>query len=402
MVTIAARFAEHEAELIENWRRYRDGGRVPVDDTVVVEPAPEIEASADVSPSQAPEPAAPPIAPPEPDPVVRAFEATRYAEELQRNPAALQQIQQQAQQRAIEHRINSIAGLTDHKKDFLREHPEMLEDHNARAVTFYYQQALRAGIPDDTAAMNAYILDGLKQARRDQRYEDATMAMDAMDIPLPQPVKTAESLNREVDAVHSTNAAASARDIIGELAERIKGGEFTPPRKNSIPVSAPVSREPPTPSGRKPSMPNKVTLTPEERQIARNAFGPVKGRNGEWVDLTNEQKERLYAVNKAKLAQLRGSGEYPEPERNRCVVASRPRPSSSCGRCCSKLASRHRRTRPGRLPSRMRARPCSTFSATWQRRFRSPITKEGTCRSRPVSTRRCSTWTPSIRRSRHA
>jgi hypothetical protein len=57
-------------------------------------------------------------------------------------------------------------------------------------------------------------------------------------------------------------------------------------------------------------------LTPEERASARNSFGPAKDRNGNWIDMTNAQKERLYAQNNAKLARHRASGKYPEPERN--------------------------------------------------------------------------------------
>lgn len=78
--------------------------------------------------------------------------------------------------------------------------------------------------------------------------------------------------------------------------------EATPPKQRSIPMSAPVSRDVPTPSGeRQPS--SKVTLTAEERQIARTSFTS---------DMTNAQKELLYARNKAKLARMKANGEYQE------------------------------------------------------------------------------------------
>jgi hypothetical protein len=51
-----------------------------------------------------------------------------------------------------------------------------------------------------------------------------------------------------------------------------------------------------------------VTLTAEERQIARTSFTAP--------DMTNEQKELLYARNKQRLAQQRANGAYPQPERN--------------------------------------------------------------------------------------
>jgi hypothetical protein len=79
------------------------------------------------------------------------------------------------------------------------------------------------------------------------------------------------------------------------------------PRK-SMPVTAPVSRDVPSASGTRTT--NSITLTAEERAIARNSFGPIKDKDGNLVDMTNEQKERLYAQNKAKLDRMRRSGEY--------------------------------------------------------------------------------------------
>jgi len=80
------------------------------------------------------------------------------------------------------------------------------------------------------------------------------------------------------------------------------------PRK-SIPMSAPVSRSVPSVTSGK-SESNSITLTAEERAIARNSFGPIKDADGNLVDMTPEQKERLYAQNKAKLQRMRNSGEY--------------------------------------------------------------------------------------------
>lgn len=80
------------------------------------------------------------------------------------------------------------------------------------------------------------------------------------------------------------------------------------PRK-SIPMSAPVSRSVPSVASGKTES-NTVTLTAEERAVARNSFGPIKDADGNLVDMTPEQKERLYAQNKAKLNRMRASGEY--------------------------------------------------------------------------------------------
>lgn len=73
------------------------------------------------------------------------------------------------------------------------------------------------------------------------------------------------------------------------------------PQRRSMPVSAPVSREVPTISGQRAS-PSKITLSPEEVRIARSAFTAP--------DMTNAQKELLYARNKQKLQRMRANGEY--------------------------------------------------------------------------------------------
>ncbi len=78
----------------------------------------------------------------------------------------------------------------------------------------------------------------------------------------------------------------------------------SPPPSPRIPMQAPVSRAAPGASGG--HSPTSITLTAEEREIARNSFSS---------DLTMEQRERLYAQNKAKLARMRADGSYPERER---------------------------------------------------------------------------------------
>jgi hypothetical protein len=77
-----------------------------------------------------------------------------------------------------------------------------------------------------------------------------------------------------------------------------------PPRR-SPPVSAPPSRDVPTPSGQR-AQSSKITLTAEERSIARQSMSWLKP----------EEAEVEYARNKAKLARMRGNGEYPQSERN--------------------------------------------------------------------------------------
>jgi len=79
------------------------------------------------------------------------------------------------------------------------------------------------------------------------------------------------------------------------------------PQRRSMPVSAPVSRDVPTANGqRQPS--TKMTLSAEERAIAHTSFTAP--------DMTNAQKELLYAQNKRKLGTMRANGQYPQSERN--------------------------------------------------------------------------------------
>ena len=72
------------------------------------------------------------------------------------------------------------------------------------------------------------------------------------------------------------------------------------PQKRNMPMSAPVSRTAPSTSGQREE--GKMTLTAEEREVARNSFSAT--------DMTNAQKEYLYAQNKAKLARMRANGQY--------------------------------------------------------------------------------------------
>ena len=74
----------------------------------------------------------------------------------------------------------------------------------------------------------------------------------------------------------------------------------SPEPRRSMPVTAPVSRDVPTPSGQRTNA--RITLTPEERDIARRSFTAA--------DMTDEQKEKLYAMNKAKLLRMRANGQY--------------------------------------------------------------------------------------------
>jgi hypothetical protein len=57
--------------------------------------------------------------------------------------------------------------LSEHKRAFLREHPNLLEPANVNAVRFHYHAARNAGVTDDSPEMNRAILDGIAHDRLD-------------------------------------------------------------------------------------------------------------------------------------------------------------------------------------------------------------------------------------------
>jgi hypothetical protein len=214
-----------------------------------------------------PPPAAPPLEPePPPSPeaglaIARAIEAARQAEQMQHDP-----------QFAIERAVNAIPGLTDHKRAYLREHPDYWVDPTLRpALGRHYQAGLAAGIPDDSPEMNQHI---------------------------------SRSMDQELAARHNQRAAMPAPATLDFPAV----GSSKPMRARSLPFSAPVSRDIPTASGQKVPDFRNMTLSPAEREIARNSFGPIKDASGNVRDLTNEEKEFRYAQNKALMLKRRADG----------------------------------------------------------------------------------------------
>jgi hypothetical protein len=223
-------------------RAYRDGGAVIPDDVVPV-PAPP---STDVLPAVS-APSA------DSDAVKRALEATLHAETLQ----------QQAPRTVAEH-IDRLP-ISDHKKRFLHDHPEMLDDTRVRAMGRAWNDAIAANIiPDDTPAMDQYILDRVSR----------------------------ETGSRHQHGIDDTPMPAAPPPPIERTADH-------PQSRRSIPMSAPVSRDVPSPSGRRMSERLNITLSPLEREIARNSFSS---------DQSIEERERLYATKKSLMLQMRQDG----------------------------------------------------------------------------------------------
>jgi len=120
-----------------------------------------------------------------------------------------------------------------------------------------------------------------------------------------------EAMNRKIGGVHNYLVENKGLQPFSEAYFDAVDTEFgfkaapaTPsaqPQRRSIPMSAPVSRDAPTYSGQKPAS-TTMTLTEEERRIARTSYSAP--------DMTDAQKEYAYAKNKQKLQRLRANGEY--------------------------------------------------------------------------------------------
>jgi hypothetical protein len=235
---------------------FRDGGAVPVVDNIII--ADTMPVPAEPAPAVHVHEHAPSPPPADDNPLVRAYAAHRRAEELQREAAR--------QAPTIEQHIDAIPGLSSHKRQFLKAHPKMATDPaEARAMSFHYNAALNAGVQDDSPEMDRFILAGMFREREHE----------AKTAPPP------------AEAARPTPAAM--------------------PRKSSLPMSAPVSRDVPSYSSGKP-VSNKMTLSPAEVAIARASFVD----RPDMPRMSNAQKEYIYAQNKRRYLQMKADGSYSE------------------------------------------------------------------------------------------
>jgi hypothetical protein len=141
---------------------------------------------------------------------------------------------------------------------------------------------------------------------RRQRLADAARSAAAMRAPL-QDAPTIERADQRLD-----DEARAHGEIIRamEATPAALAADLAPapqPQRRSFPMTAPVSRGAPTPSGRPLNPSGQITLSPEERLIARNSFSDP--------NMTDAEKVRSYALQKQRLARMRAEGLYPERER---------------------------------------------------------------------------------------
>lgn len=257
-------------------------------DSAAAEIAQKPVVSADAPPPPAPD-----------DPVQKALEGQRRAEELQ---------QRQAQEpMSVDRYVDSLPGLTDHKRQFLKAHPEMLNGQQFDLMAQAYGEAMRVGFQDDTPELDRFLVETVRAeltARHGRLAEAARSAMEPPRRPVLSVEQEVARLDAEVaahtaiDHVNASTPAAFASQL--PQPERM-------PRSRSMPMTAPVSRDTPMLSGQRPMSMGQVTLTAEERFIARNSFTDP--------NMTDADKEKLYATQKARLQHLRSQGLYPERER---------------------------------------------------------------------------------------
>jgi hypothetical protein len=246
----------------------------------------------------APAPAAPVAPAPAPEgqaasPLLGALAAQQHAEHLQRQHAIRGQAGLQepeldpATRQAVHAHIDTIPGLTDHKRRFLKSHPSLLTEPYVQSMRHAHAMALHAGIPDDTPAMDAAVLAGIHKDVEHHRALSQLTAASARQTP--------ENAQAH-DNVHEA-AAELAREAEQHLAAHPAPAAPppTPPRKK-MQYSAPVSRNYPETSGR--GRQDNRTLTADERQIARASM----------PHLPPDQAEYQYMINRKRMHEMKSDG----------------------------------------------------------------------------------------------
>jgi hypothetical protein len=256
---------------------------------------------ADVAAAAAPAPpvAAGPVAEGDgaspPSPLTLALQAQQHAEHLQhlqrqhatRAQAGLPEPQiGPTDRQAVDQHVDNMPGLSDHKKRFLKSHPSLLQQPYLQLMSHAYQLALHAGIPDDTPAMDAAVLSGVTRDLEHHRQLSQLTAASARP--------TAENAQMHDDATEA--AAELQREAEMHFTQPAPMPTTPKPQRRNYPMTAPVSRDTPSVSGRRPQ---DNHLTAEEVQIAHVSF----------PHLPKDQAAYQYLLNKRKMHEMKARGE---------------------------------------------------------------------------------------------
>lgn len=254
-------------------KAYRDGGRV-LQDVSIADDEPSgfpagilgMESAGD-----APEtgvlvtPVLPEPAPAGDNPLLSALHAQQRAEEMQR-----QAPQHPPPSSPIEHRIEKIPGLSEHKRAFLRQFPVLMEDPAVQAVfNRQYAQALQSGFTDDTPELDNHLITAT--VREIEHRRQLALASQSVE-------QQVQSLDDEVEAgLRESMPPAPLAPM-----------PAAPPRRKSLPGgNAPVSRDSPMMSGERRQ---ENTLRPDEREIARVSFPHLSAPQAEYEYLKNKRR----------------------------------------------------------------------------------------------------------------
>ena len=267
-------------------RKYKE--TAPVEAEVTIIPA-------EAAPASSPAPAS--ASPPGGSPLIAQLAAQRHAEELQR-----QRAQQPAQPEPVtlEQHIGRMP-ISEHKKTFLRQHPEMLRTELAPVMAKHYTEGLRSGLQDDSTELDQHILDNV--AREVDQLRALTSVTDANRQDYEHD-RASKWVDRQIEQ-EQERQRAQMTNAQKELLEAQQRRASAPPPsiKRNIPMSAPVSRDVPTAGGQSSS---RTTLSAEERDVAHRSYRHMTPQQAEWT----------YAQQKKRLAAMRADGSYPMPERN--------------------------------------------------------------------------------------
>jgi hypothetical protein len=239
-------------------RKYRDGGAVNPDNHISADVAAPVVHEVRPAPSD------------DDDPVKSGLEAIKRAEELHRQHAYADHAE----------KVDQFAGLSDWKKDFLKQNPILTLPHVATVAQKIYQAGIASGLADDSDELGNFVLEKTSAELRRQREMRERM-------PAPESEhrrRLADELEREAEQIAATAPPAAPKQA--------------PTSQRSMPISAPVSRA--MPSMTSGAMPTRITLSPEQIQIARTAYSAP--------DMTDAQKEKAYAMNLLKMERMRKAG----------------------------------------------------------------------------------------------
>jgi hypothetical protein len=245
-------------------------------------------------------PQEPPVDPTASSVLMRAAEAQRQAEAMQRDPEL-----------AVARYVDALPGLLDRERAFLKKYPMLLAPENSRLLQSEFNAALGEGLARDSDAFENRVLSGIVRRLEGRQPAENGGAAAIMHPPPslePSIERAAERLDHQAHAIHRTMQVADATPLAVSVGLPTAGPAA--PARRSLPVSAPVSRDVPTVSGERVQDARSITLSAEERAIARNSFGPIRDASGNLRDLTNEEKERLFASNKAKMLRMKADGSY--------------------------------------------------------------------------------------------